>query len=63
MSELTKCNHCSLQDMELRASLRGATVIVIHETSGEMQGWYSARYSDEPEPSRWFKQLPVGCCC
>lgn len=61
MSELTKCNHCSLRDMEARAAERGATVIVAVRPGDD--NWISARYSDEEEPSAWFKVLTAHCVC
>ena len=63
MGELTKCNYCSQQRMELKAKERGVKLIVIHESHGAMRGWYSARYSDEKEPQAYFMQLTQGCVC
>lgn len=58
MSELTQCNFCSLRSMKQRAKERGVTVIM-----GKDEGWITARYSDEAEPSRWFLQLTDHCVC
>jgi hypothetical protein len=58
-----RCNACTLRDMKERAAKRGATVSVVRQTSGEMRGWYEVKYSDHDEPSAWFMELTVGCCC
>ena len=63
MSELTPCNFCSLRDMKARASQRGVEVIVKLETDGDMADWWSARYSDQVEPSAWFMALTDHCVC
>jgi hypothetical protein len=63
MSELTPCNLCSLNAMRRRAARRGVDVVVAVETAGPMEGWTSARYSDEPEPSAYFKVVPDACAC
>jgi hypothetical protein len=63
MSKLTKCNYCSLEAMKATAERRGTTVIVVHETSGEMEGWISAQYADRKEPSAYFLKLTAGCVC
>jgi hypothetical protein len=62
VSTLTKCNHCTLERMKRRRP--GVEVIVTQIPVGrEMEGWYSARYADEEEPSAYFMQLTVGCAC
>jgi len=58
MSELTRCNYCSLRAMKERAEARGVTVIVGHE-----DGWTTARYSDEEEPAAYFLTLSGRCEC
>jgi len=58
MSKLTRCNHCTLQRMKERASERGVEVIL-----GRDEGWVTARYSDEDEPSAWFLELTDECIC
>lgn len=58
MSELTRCNHCSLKAMRERAEQRGVTVIL-----GRDAGWITARYSDEAEPSAYFASLTDRCAC
>jgi hypothetical protein len=63
MSELTRCNHCKINDMKRHAEKRGVELIVKREHQGEMRGWYSARFSDEAEPSAWFMQVTIGCEC
>jgi len=63
MSELTRCNFCNKRDMEARAKERGVELIVRLETSGDMAGWWSARYSDKVEPSAWFMALTYSCVC
>lgn len=59
MSELTRCNHCSLKAMRERAERRGATVILDRDA----EGWITARYSDEAEPSAYFMELTNRCAC
>lgn len=59
MSELTRCNYCSLQEMRQLAKERGAKVIL----GRDEYGWITARYSDKKEPSRWFKELSERCVC
>ena len=63
MSELTRCNFCNRQSMEARARMRGVELIVQLETSGDMADWWSARYSDQTEPSAWWMALPDHCVC
>lgn len=58
MSELTRCNYCSLRDMKERAKKRGVTVIV-----SRVDGWTTARYSDEEEPAAYFLALSERCEC
>jgi len=62
MSELTKCNYCTLQRMRETAKERGATVIIAKDV---MNGntWTTARYSDRDKPSAHFLQLPDHCVC
>jgi hypothetical protein len=59
MSELTRCNRCSLDEMERRATKHGATVLLTLDDDG----WLAARYSDQDEPSAWFRELTDGCVC
>lgn len=64
MSSLTRCNRCSLDDMQRRATERGVELIVTHiEAPDEMAGWISARYSDEIKAGAWFKALSDECVC
>jgi hypothetical protein len=63
VSEFTRCNYCSRRDMEARAEMRGVELIVKLEVDGEMQGWWSARYSDRDEPSAWWMALSDRCVC
>jgi hypothetical protein len=59
MSSLTRCNRCSLDDMQRRAIAAGVSVILTLEPDG----WTSARYSDRTEPSSWFLELTESCVC
>jgi hypothetical protein len=65
MSELTRCNRCTLESMQRRAKARGVEVIVTVHTApdDEVRGWTSARYSDEDKPSAYFKVLTEACAC
>jgi hypothetical protein len=64
MSDLTKCNRCTLDEMQRRAAARGAEVIVeVEHAAQDMAGWISARYSDDDEPSAYFLSLPEACAC
>ena len=63
MSELTPCNFCQAQAMNDRAEKRGVQLVLKLQTQGDMEGWWSARYSDQEEPSAWFKQLTSHCVC
>lgn len=66
MSELTRCNACSLKDIEARAKNRGATVTVKRipvGTADPMAGWYEVRTSDKDETVAWFMELTAECCC
>jgi hypothetical protein len=59
MSELTKCNRCTLDRMQRDATVRGVTVIL----GTDEYGWVSARYSDQDEPSAHFMELTDRCAC
>lgn len=59
MSELTKCNYCTLQDMRERAERRGVYVIL----KLDKEGWTTARYSDQERPSHHFLELTDRCVC
>ena len=64
MSELTPCNHCTLEAMKARAKKRGIKVKVEQvRLPDEMAGWYAATYSDESKPAVYFMSLTVGCAC
>jgi hypothetical protein len=64
MSELTPCNHCTLERIKGRAEARGASVIVQRQpVLTEMGGWYAVIVSDEPKPVAYFMELTVGCAC
>jgi len=59
MSELTTCNYCNYKAMQREAKARGERIILRH--TGD--GWISARYSDEPMPSAFFRALSGSCVC
>lgn len=59
MSELTLCNFCQLRRMRRYAKERGVTVKMGHDD----QGWVTARYSDEKEPSAYYREVPERCAC
>lgn len=63
MSDLTPCNFCTMQNMKARAEMRGVELIVQLETEGDMVDWWSARYSDQTEPSAWFMAITDSCAC
>lgn len=66
MSELTRCNACSLKDIEARAKARGAHVAVERipvGTGDSMEGWYQVNVSDKEEPVAYFMELTAECCC
>ena len=60
MSEMTPCNHCTLQSMRRRAQERGVVVVLGRD---EESGWVTARYDDEDEPCAWFVTLTDVCAC
>jgi len=59
MSELTRCNYCSLKDMEQKAKERRVVVIMGKDDAG----WITARYSDERQPAHHFMELTDHCVC
>lgn len=59
MSELTQCNYCTYEHMKAEAKKRNVTVVL----ERSQDGWTSARYSDEKEPSAWFLKLTRECVC
>lgn len=59
MSDLTKCNYCTLALMKQVAEARGIEVIV----GTDEYGWVSARFSDEDKPSAHFMTLTESCVC
>lgn len=64
MSELTRCNHCTVEDMRKRASKRGVRVIIENVPDDDpLAGWVSARYSDEQRPAAYFAELTAKCSC
>jgi hypothetical protein len=63
MSELTRCNFCTLMDMRRRAQVRRTRVVMRLEPSGPMRGWTSARYANEDKPQHYFLELTDHCVC
>jgi hypothetical protein len=49
--------------MKERAIERGATIEVKLVTEGEMDGWISAKYSDQEKPTSWFMAVTDHCVC
>jgi hypothetical protein len=43
--------------------MRGVSVVVRLELSGDMRGWTSARYSNEKKPCHYFMELTTHCVC
>lgn len=62
MSELTRCNWCSLREMRAKAKRRGARVIVENGT-GDFTDWKVVSYSDRELPSAYFMELSDHCVC
>ncbi len=60
MSELTKCNYCSLKSMEWAANQRGVKLIIGPRDENDM---IPVRYSDKEKPSAWFLALTDHCVC
>ena len=58
MSGFTRCNLCTLHDMERRASERGATVSVTRDGPS-----WAVQYSDRDTPSAWLRLIPSECAC
>ncbi len=67
MSELTLCNHCTLERMkQRREDMWGNPIEVIVEIvplDHDMAGWTSARYADKDKPSAYFLELTDHCVC
>lgn len=59
MSELTRCNRCTLNSMIATATARGAKVF----TWVGIDGWTVAKYTDRDKPSAWFLKLTEDCVC
>lgn len=62
MSELTRCNWCSLREMRAKAKRR-KTKVIIENGSGDFTGWKVVRYSDRELPSAYFMELSDHCVC
>lgn len=60
MSELSKCNYCTLKRMREKAARRNATVVLSKDLDTH---WTTARYSDRDVPSASFMVLTERCCC
>lgn len=58
MSELTRCNYCTLQRIREIAKKRGVGVIL-----GRQDGWTVVRYSDEDEPVAHLLEVTDHCVC
>lgn len=65
MSDLTPCNFDSYMRMRRWAEDRGVTVKLDMVDYGREEGgwWITATYSDQEEPSAYFKALTTECVC
>ena len=70
MSELTRCNYCSLQQIKRDAAARGATVTTRMETPQERtfngtihDAWVVVEVSDREQPVAKFMALTTHCVC
>jgi len=63
MSELTRCNHCSLEDIKRRAKLRKAQVTLKATNDKDLPGWIAVWCSDRKVPVSYFLELPTECAC
>jgi len=66
VSELTRCNFCTLQRIMRSAAEVGATVTTRYEDpvpGHELDRWIAAIRSDKDKPSAYFKQLTTHCVC
>jgi hypothetical protein len=61
MSELTKCNHCSLKAIRQHAEARGATVTLSTEPGPFPV--VVVNVSDRAEPVAYFMALTTHCSC
>lgn len=62
MSDLTPCNHDTLQRMMEKAEKRGVGILVKYDDP-EADGWTSVRYADQEKPIAYFLELPSHCVC
>lgn len=62
MSEMTPCNHCTLNRVKASAKKRGASVQV-RTGQDEWKGWLIVLESDKPEPTHYFRALTDHCVC
>ena len=63
MSELTRCNFCTLQELEGRYGKDNVRIIA---TRGDMQGWWEAqKFVDGKWSSagHWFAMVTAHCVC
>jgi hypothetical protein len=63
VSELTKCNFCSLQELEAKYGKDNVRVV---PARGDMQGWWEAQhYEDEKwiSAGHWFMVVTAHCVC
>lgn len=60
MSEFTRCNFCTLQELRLRN--KGKNVSVRRLKEGDMHGWLGV-FIDGKEAGYWFKELGDHCEC
>lgn len=62
MSELTKCNFCTLKGIKARAKKNGQRVYV-RDGKGEFLGWKTVTLSGESKPVAYFMELTGHCVC
>lgn len=63
MSELTRCNYCTLEDIKRRAKKDGEVVTTRPAKGGGVE---VATHKPGEEPKEfgvWFMVLPDHCCC
>lgn len=61
MGEFTRCNYCTLKDIEARHGEKNVSWRVA--TTGEMRGWVEVTVKGKRKPVAYFMLLTAHCSC
>ena len=61
MSELTRCNYCTLKSIQKRYGEANVTVVTVRV--GEMRGWEKVLVQGKAKPVAYFMLRTTRCVC